>query len=307
MDVMDVGRMAVILDPTGGVVSLWEAKSHQGFGRVNEPTMVTWCELMTDDADRAADFFTAILDVPHQTMNMGPDAPPYILLGPAGEQRAGLMTKTPEMCPMPNVWCVYFEVADTDAATTSARNLGATVLQEPADIMPGRFAILRDPQGAVFGIIKSSPMQAYAPADRNAHTPTIVPSPARHDGGCATSDTAESHQRHRLDRIARRHEHVLPADEVDQPEAIEHAAYLRLNERQHGALAFSTTVLHHFLQREQPRRIDVVHILHAQNERPASFRGQLVLERGGAMEREQTGRGEDGDVWPGLNQVAQLL
>lgn len=160
MDVMDVGRMAVVLDPTGGVLSLWEAKTHTGFGRMSEPGAVTWCELMTDDVDRAADFLSAILDVPHETMDMGPGAAPYILVGPAGEQGAGVMQKTPEMGPMPTNWGVYFEVADTDASVARAQQLGGAVLVPAQDIVPGRFAILQDPQGAVFGIIKSSPMMA---------------------------------------------------------------------------------------------------------------------------------------------------
>ena len=70
------------------------------------------------------------------------------------------MQKTPEMGPMPNTCAVYFEVDDTDATVARAQQLGAAVLQPPMDIMPGRFAILADPQGAVFGVIKSAPMPA---------------------------------------------------------------------------------------------------------------------------------------------------
>jgi predicted enzyme related to lactoylglutathione lyase len=156
MDVMDVGRMAVLADPTGAVVRLWQAKLHQGFGRRSEPGAVSWCELITDDPQRAAAFFSTILDIPTTEMEIGHEAP-YTILGPEGEQGAGIMQKTPEMGPMPNTWAVYFEVADADATVARARSLGATVLAEPQDIMPGRFAMLADPQGAVFGIIQSTP------------------------------------------------------------------------------------------------------------------------------------------------------
>ena len=54
----------------------------------------------------------------------------------------------PPMEGMPPMWGVYFAVADTDA----------TVMQEATDIPPGRFAVLADPQGAVFLVIKSNPM-----------------------------------------------------------------------------------------------------------------------------------------------------
>ena len=145
-----------LLDPTGAVVSLWEAKAHQGFGRIREPGAVTWCELITDNPDAAGAFYSAILDVPSAPMDMGPGAHPYTLFGPEDDQSAGIMQKLPEMGPMPNTWGVYFEVANTDEAVAKAQGLGAEVLQPPTDIMPGRFAMLRDPQGAVFGIIKSN-------------------------------------------------------------------------------------------------------------------------------------------------------
>jgi hypothetical protein len=160
MDVFDYGRMAVLADPTGAVVSLWQAKSHTGFEVVGEPGAVTWCELMTDDPDRAAAFFRTLLDVPTQTIDIGSRGLPYTLLGPAQGERAGIMGKTPDMAHVPNSWSVYFEVADTDATVARARTLGATVVREPMDIMPGRFAVLTDPQGAVFCIIKSAPMPA---------------------------------------------------------------------------------------------------------------------------------------------------
>jgi len=158
-DVYDAGRMAVIADPTGAVVCLWQAKTHSGFGRVREPGSVTWSELITTDVGRAGAFFAAVLGITTQTMDMGPSAPSYTLINVNGSAVAGIMARTPEMGNMPPAWAIYFEVADTDATAARAQSLGATVLNPAMDIMPGRFAVIRDPQGAVFGIIKSSPMQ----------------------------------------------------------------------------------------------------------------------------------------------------
>lgn len=158
MDVMELGRMAFLSDPTGAMVGLWEAKTHKGFGVIQEPGAVSWCELMTDDEERAAEFYTAILDVPTKPMPMGEGAHPYLLLGPDGNEGAGIMKKTPEMDPMPNVWGVYFEVADCDATAAKAQELGGSILNPPTDIQPGRFAMIADPQGVVVGVIKSNPM-----------------------------------------------------------------------------------------------------------------------------------------------------
>lgn len=129
MDVMDLGRMAIVADPTGAPIGLWEAKLHKGFSRRDEPGSVSWCELLTDEAAQATAFFTTILDVPAAEMAM--QGYSYTLLGPEDGRGAGIMAK--------------------------ARDLGATVMTEPVDIMPGRWAMIADPQGAVFGIIKSNP------------------------------------------------------------------------------------------------------------------------------------------------------
>ena len=57
----------------------------------------------------------------------------------------------PDMVPVevPAHWLVYFGVDDTDEAVATAVRSGATTLVPPADIPPGRFSVLADPDGAV--------------------------------------------------------------------------------------------------------------------------------------------------------------
>lgn len=154
-DVMDSGRMAIVADPTGAAVGLWQAKAHPGFTRKGEPNTVTWCELVTDDPGKASTFYTTLLGVPAEEQPMG-DQPPYVLIGPAGEQGAGVVTRTPEMGQMPNVWGVYFEVTDADAACAKAKALGGSVFVGPTEFPSGRWAMLADPQGAVFGVMQTA-------------------------------------------------------------------------------------------------------------------------------------------------------
>ena len=56
-DVMDVGRMAVIQDPQGAVLELWEPKLHIGASLVNAHGALSWNELATVDLDGSADFY----------------------------------------------------------------------------------------------------------------------------------------------------------------------------------------------------------------------------------------------------------
>jgi predicted enzyme related to lactoylglutathione lyase len=55
---------------------------------------------------------------------------------------------------VPPFWLVYFAVADCDAIASKAQELGGRVMVPPMDIPQGRFAILSDPQGATFGVIR---------------------------------------------------------------------------------------------------------------------------------------------------------
>jgi hypothetical protein len=152
-DVLDVGRMAVIQDPTAAVVALWEPKRHVGAGVVGEPGSMCWNELATTDAARAGGFFGELLGWSRETRQMGSTA--YTMFarddGPVG----GMIEIGPDWGPVPPHWLVYFAVADCDASTERARGLGATVKVPPSDIPGvGRFSMLADPQGAGLAIIR---------------------------------------------------------------------------------------------------------------------------------------------------------
>jgi predicted enzyme related to lactoylglutathione lyase len=57
---------------------------------------------------------------------------------------------------LPPLWMVYFAVEDCDATAQTAAQLGGEVAVAPANNVQGRFAVLNDPQGAVFSIIQPS-------------------------------------------------------------------------------------------------------------------------------------------------------
>ncbi len=151
-DVMDAGRMAFVLDPAGAPVALWQANQHIGATLVNEPGAVTWNELITTDPG-VVKFYADVLGMTTSTMDMG--GGPYTVFEAGGRMVGG--TTAPQMPGVPNHWHVYFEVADADAAAAKAAELGGTVMVAPFDIPVGRIAVIGDPQGAVFSIIKSVP------------------------------------------------------------------------------------------------------------------------------------------------------
>jgi predicted enzyme related to lactoylglutathione lyase len=148
-DVMDAGRMAFIMDPSGAPVALWQARNHIGATRVNEPGTVMWNELVTTDPS-VTSFYERVFGLTTETMDMGTGK--YTMFLADGQQVGG--TTPPQMPGTPNHWHVYFAVADTDAATAKAADLGGSVLVQPFDTPVGRMATVRDPQGAVFSLIQ---------------------------------------------------------------------------------------------------------------------------------------------------------
>ena len=166
-DVMDAGRMAVVQDPTGAAFSLWEARGHPGAQVRDEPGSLCWNELATPDPDRAREFYTGLFGWKVQEQDMGTMTYTTFLRG--GERAGGMYGITADMAGMPPSWMVYFAVEDCDAGAARARELGAHVHVEPADIPGvGRFAMMADPQGAMLSIITLLPTWDAAPAPGSA-------------------------------------------------------------------------------------------------------------------------------------------
>jgi predicted enzyme related to lactoylglutathione lyase len=158
MDVMTFGRMAVLADPGGAPVSLWQAGDHIGAQLVNEPGAVCWNELTTRDVESSLAFYEAVVGLTPNQVEMG--GSDYIELQTAGGRTvAGLMPMVGETWPedLPNHWMVYFAVEDTDAAAARCLELGGQAPVPPTDIPPGRFAVLNDPQGGHFSVITMAP------------------------------------------------------------------------------------------------------------------------------------------------------
>jgi predicted enzyme related to lactoylglutathione lyase len=149
-EMAEVGRIAIVADPQGAYVGIYEA---EGEGPRAEGVFV-WDELGTTDVDGAARFYGDVFG--WTTTDMGPQYGGYRIFERGEPGFAGLMALQDESVP-PH-WQPYVGVVDVDATTAKATELGGSTLAEPMDVPDvGRIAVLRDPQGAVFGIIKPHP------------------------------------------------------------------------------------------------------------------------------------------------------
>lgn len=157
-DVPGQGRMAVFQDPSGAFISAWQAKGMAGFTAGGEHQF-GWAELSARGIDKALAFYRSVFGWDAKTSAAaGTGAPPYTEFQIGGESLAGGMEMN-AMVPkdVPSYWMPYFNVVDVDATFKKATGAGAREMVAPQDFPGGRFAIVGDPQGAVFGLLKMRP------------------------------------------------------------------------------------------------------------------------------------------------------
>jgi hypothetical protein len=131
-----------------------------------------WYELMTPDPDGAQRFYADLIGWTPQPMPPMEGAPPYTVFNNGPDGVAGMMPLLPEMkaAGVPPNWTGYIGVDDCDAAAEKVKALGGAVQRPPMDIPGiGRFAIVADPAGAVFAIMRPVPPEgSRPPPDREA-------------------------------------------------------------------------------------------------------------------------------------------
>ncbi|MFV8131009.1 VOC family protein [Streptomyces syringium] len=152
MDVLTLGRMSVVADPTGAVYGLWQARDFPGAEVVNEPGALIWNELNTSDPQAAAAFYSAALGIEAVPMDSAPD---YSALQVDGRTVGGTQGLDKLPPGTPSHWLCYFAVEDTDASVDILTRGGGNVLVPPFDMMAGRMAIVQDPQGGTFAVINA--------------------------------------------------------------------------------------------------------------------------------------------------------
>ncbi|HEX4468637.1 MAG TPA: VOC family protein, partial [Gemmatimonadaceae bacterium] len=113
-----------------------------------------WYELTTPDTDAARKFYPSITGWGTQQFDKD-----YTMWTNGGAPFAGLFRLGPDMREqgVPPNWMPYIESNNVDETARLATSLGGKVVHGPEDIPnTGRFAVVQDPQGATFGVYKST-------------------------------------------------------------------------------------------------------------------------------------------------------
>lgn len=151
MDVLALGTMALVGDPGGAAIGMWQPGLHKGFTVYAEPGTPTWFELHTSDYDRAVPFYRDVFRWDTHTMTDTSEFR-YTTLGEGSSQLAGIMdAPLPEGTPA--FWAVYFGTSDTDASLARVVELGGTIMQPAEDTPYGRLAEAADTTGVRFRLV----------------------------------------------------------------------------------------------------------------------------------------------------------
>ena len=148
MAVDDLGRLAVLTDPSGAVFGIWEPGTHHGAELFAEPGAPCWFELTSQDPAAAASFYSSVFAWSVKTSEE------YVELQLDGQSVAGVTDPTQGTPPG---WLPYFGVDDPAAKAREAEQLGGTVVLPLAEWPGGACSIVRDPHGAVLGLITQEP------------------------------------------------------------------------------------------------------------------------------------------------------
>lgn len=155
MAVGELGTMAVVTDPGGAAIGMWQPGLHKGFGVLDEPGAVSWCELHTRDYDASVAFYRGVFRWDAHTVSDAPEFR-YTTYGRDDSAVAGIMDATSFLpAGAPSTWYVYFGTDDADKTLARATEQGGSVVQAAEDTPYGRLATAADPTGAVFKLRQS--------------------------------------------------------------------------------------------------------------------------------------------------------
>jgi predicted enzyme related to lactoylglutathione lyase len=152
MDIDRVGRMGMVADSNGAPFWLFtSAYQSTDIMLLANGSKFVWHEIYGPTTESIVTFYTTLMGWEAQPMDM--EGQKYTVLNENGTNICGIVAtqETPGMGEVPPHWGVYIDVGNVDECLVKCEQLGATILHPATDIPDiGRFAVVKDPSGAVF-------------------------------------------------------------------------------------------------------------------------------------------------------------
>ncbi len=152
MPIPEVGVMAMVADPGGAGIGIWQADPFAGFDVLGEPGTPAWFELHSRSYDESVGFYRQVFGWETDVMSDSPELR-CTTLGAGDDAAAGIVDASGWSDQDELAWHVYFAVTDTDAACAKVTELGGAVTYPPEDSPHGRIATVTDPGGARFKLM----------------------------------------------------------------------------------------------------------------------------------------------------------
>ena len=123
----------------------------------DNPFTFCWTDLLTGDVGKAREFYTEVFGWRTETMRLPGGNGEYVMFKKGDLDVAGLVKFPRE--GIPAMWLPYLAVEDVDQTVNAAERAGAEIVERPQDVPSasggkGRFAVLRDPTGAIIALWK---------------------------------------------------------------------------------------------------------------------------------------------------------
>lgn len=113
---------------------------------------IGWVDLTVADATALRDFYADVVGWKPKAFPMEGYSDFAMTTPHSGKEMAGVCHARGRNAGLPAQWLIYVVVADLDASLAAATRRGGTVLSGPREQMGGRFAVIRDPAGAVLAL-----------------------------------------------------------------------------------------------------------------------------------------------------------
>lgn len=120
------------------------------------PGTIGWHDLTVPDAERVRDFYARVVGWKPEPVPMDGYSDFSMINSASGEPVAGICHARGANAGLPAQWLIYLVVPDLDTALATVADAGGELLTPPRGAGSGRFAVIRDPAGAVCGLYQSS-------------------------------------------------------------------------------------------------------------------------------------------------------
>ncbi len=167
----DGGRYAVIADPQGAVIGLYEPGGGMSGDSAAPAGPAVWHELTAENPQAALQFYNGIFgwDVV-DTHDMGGHVGTYYLFGKGTTQMGGAFIRSKDLPPTWPRWLVYMDVPSITAAVASVKAAGGKILNGPHQVPGGSWmAQVLDSHGV--------PLALHGPKEAAAAAPKAAPKP----------------------------------------------------------------------------------------------------------------------------------